>query len=1140
MNLLDRDKAHRQLALDATRSFIVQAPAGSGKTELLIQRFLTLLNHVNAPEEILAITFTKKAANEMRYRVIKALKNAVTEPEPESAHAKQTWFLAKQVLKRDSQFNWNIISNPNQLRIQTIDALCAYLTKQLPLLSHFGSQPSIADSPQALYREAVQEVLTHIEYDLEWSKSIANLLLHLDNDLNKLHDLLVTLLAKRDQWLPYIHFDTNADEVRQQLEHHLERVIIESLKTVNTLFPKEKIQTLLNIARFAADNLLLANKSSNIIDCYSLTDLPASKAENKKLWLGLSSLLLTKSLAWRKRVDDDIGFPPLASLKNPQEKSLHTHHRQQLTELITDLSEHTELYQALCELFTLPDRCYQESQWDILKSLLYVLKIVAAQLRLTFQQHGQIDFIENAQAALLALGKEDQPTDLVLSLDYQIKHILVDEFQDTSFSQYQLLEKLIVGWEPNDGRTLFVVGDPMQSIYRFRQAEVGIFIRMCKQGIGQVALTPLTLSVNFRSSAAIVEWNNAHFSKIFPLHSDMASGAVNYSPSISNQPLLSDTPSADIKLNGFTEADEDTQGLHIVELIKTLKQSHPQEKIAILVRSRGHLANIIPLLKKANIAYSAIDIDPLASRQSIQDLLSLTCALLHPADRIAWLAILRAPWCGLTLADLLAIAGKNPYAPIWEALLSEDIKQQLSEDGKKRLARVLPILKNKINERERHDLRYWIESTWLLLGGPAYLSDQADMGDASAYFQLLDEFAQNNVIINLDKLKEKISRLFATTQQDDANLQIMTIHTAKGLEFDTVILPHLQRKNPYDDKALLSWMERPLGNDEMALLLAPIHAIGDNKDPTYEYINKQQRIKSDYETDRLFYVATTRAKKRLYMFFNATQNNSGYKAEPGSFLHKVWPFIQHDLHNIITEKQSDTTIAIKHEKTKGLLRFNAEWKNPIQHPVMTTVTSHQQHPGFLLGDNKPKVIGTVLHRVLQLISEQGLSWWQNQKTEEKDFFLRRQFHHLGIAQNDLETSAAFTIQTINKALQDPRGDWILQAHCEAQSELALTAVIDGKAENLIIDRTFIDDTGVRWIIDYKTTTFSRQDLDHFLAKEQEKYLEKMHKYAAAMQLLEARSIRLGLYFPALPAWKEWAWDDKIVLLGNEVYDSNNV
>src|SRR5689334_6400985 len=116
------DHSERVKALDPSQSFIVQAPAGSGKTELLTQRFLVLLSCVKQPEEILAITFTKKSAAEMRARIIESLKRAAHEGEPDSAHAKKTWQLAKNVLTRDQSFNWNLLANPNQLRIQTIDS----------------------------------------------------------------------------------------------------------------------------------------------------------------------------------------------------------------------------------------------------------------------------------------------------------------------------------------------------------------------------------------------------------------------------------------------------------------------------------------------------------------------------------------------------------------------------------------------------------------------------------------------------------------------------------------------------------------------------------------------------------------------------------------------------------------------------------------------------------------------------------------------------------------------------------------------------------------------------------------------------------------------------------------------------------
>ena len=133
MTTLPSDHAQRLAALNPEASFIVQAPAGSGKTELLIQRFLVLLQRVKLPEEILAITFTNKAVNEMRHRLIQALASATTATPPSTPHKKLTWELAKKVLEKDHAQNWRLLENPQRLRIQTIDSLCRRINQSTPL-----------------------------------------------------------------------------------------------------------------------------------------------------------------------------------------------------------------------------------------------------------------------------------------------------------------------------------------------------------------------------------------------------------------------------------------------------------------------------------------------------------------------------------------------------------------------------------------------------------------------------------------------------------------------------------------------------------------------------------------------------------------------------------------------------------------------------------------------------------------------------------------------------------------------------------------------------------------------------------------------------------------------------------------------
>ncbi len=220
----------------------------------------------------------------------------------------------------------------------------------------------------------------------------------------------------------------------------------------------------------------------------------------------------------------------------------------------------------------------------------------AAHLKVLFAQQRAVDYSEVAQSAMTALGSVDQPTDLALKLDYRISHLLVDEFQDTSRSQYELIQRLIAGWTPGDGNTLFLVGDPMQSIYRFREAEVGLFLQAARDGIGTVKLTPLSLSVNFRSKAGIVNWVNNAMGDCFPADENIVLGAVPYKNSEAFHPV---GDAEAVTIHPFNHGDY-TQEAGKVAAIADKARSQGLS-VAVLVRSRNHLKNILPALSEAGL-----------------------------------------------------------------------------------------------------------------------------------------------------------------------------------------------------------------------------------------------------------------------------------------------------------------------------------------------------------------------------------------------------------------------------------------------------------------------------------------------------------------------------------------------------------
>ncbi|MDE2389201.1 MAG: UvrD-helicase domain-containing protein, partial [Betaproteobacteria bacterium] len=864
-------------------------------------RYLRLLAYVDAPEEIVAITFTRKAAAEMRTRVLAALEKGSQSTDAETAHEKLNRELSAAVLRRDRQAGWHIVANPERLRIQTIDSLCAALTRQMPVLSEFGAQPETIEDASDFYRQAAQASLESIEQDHAMAQDIVRVLEHLDNDRARVEALLADMLARRDHWLRHLHART-----REELESALQNSRQNALQFVFRLFPAEMHSELLALLRYAAANLTAAGKSLAIMLGNSSDSLSATDAGQ---WQGIAELLLTQKGDWRKRISEKEGFPAGSGKAEKDEAKAWKNRLENLLEILT---LHDTLRQALHITRQLPLPHYSDRQWEILGAITRLLPYAVAQLKVIFQASGKVDFSEVAQRALLALGDSESPTDLALALDCRIKHLMIDEFQDISISQFSLIEKLIVGWEAGDGRSFFAVGDPMQSIYRFREAEVGLFLQARNTGIGSLTLQPLTLRANFRSQRGIIDWVNTTFARIMPDCEDVATGAVMYSSSIATHGQLAGDA---VKIYPFLEKDEAAEARQVVEIITQTRRDHPAGTIAILVRNRSHLLEIIERIKSAGFRFRAIDIELLRYKPVVQDLLTLTRTLINPADAVAWFALLRAPWCGLLLKDITALAENNPgllnrEITVWQLIGDERCWQGVSVDAAVRLRRIQEVLNPCMRNRQRQSLRVTVETVWYALGGPGCLSSIAENGtenanrldDAMIYLDYLESREEAGSIQDLVNFEHGLTALYASPDLDaDGTLQVMTIHKAKGLEFDAVIVPGLGRASRGRDKQLLKWLEQPHGSvigENGAgipdLLLAPIQEAGAAIDSIYTWVEKLDGDKVQFEADRLLYVAATRAKKSLHLLGHVNGiSEDGEQAIPskplsGSLLDRLW------------------------------------------------------------------------------------------------------------------------------------------------------------------------------------------------------------------------------------------------------------
>ncbi|MBF6058400.1 UvrD-helicase domain-containing protein [Thiomicrorhabdus heinhorstiae] len=1137
------DGLERLSAIHPLASFIVQAPAGSGKTSLLAQRFLVLLSQVEAPEQIVAVTFTKKAAAEMRERVFKLLNAALQPLGPQAKLVERNnWLLAQKALQRDAEMGWNLLDNPNRLRIKTIDGLNGYLVGQMPLLSKMGTQSSIAQTPDKVYREAVRAVLKSPLAE----ESVATLLQLVNGRYNRAEVLLMSMLAKRDQWmaslLPYGHEET-ALEARTHLETALQEIIIQELqghlRVLSAQYPL--FAEICEIAAYAQGND--QPQLQTIASAWPLSE----EADGIVQWRILADWILTKdSKGFRKRLTKNEGFP--------SGKGEAKQRKDEMSEILKALDEadglQGRLRESLAVLKSLPQPHYSDDQWQNLQALLQLLKLSAAHLKLVFQAHGEADFIEIAQAALQALGDDESPTDLAQQLDYQIQHLLVDEFQDTSREQFRLLEKLLAGWQRDDGRSVFLVGDPMQSIYRFREAEVGNFLKAWQGEIGGVPLIPLKLQVNFRSSGGVVDWVNRHFKQIFPNESLIEKGAVAYSDS----QAFSDDFSAAVQTHWALNRSARQEVLDIVEVIdKALNdQRDIKAQIAVLGRSRSHLMPLAVELKTRGIPFRAVELEALSERQEIQDVLALSRALLHLGDRAAWIALLRTPMIGFSLVELDNLIAAKPYKTVWS------LWQAQSNDSdwqKARWRHAFTVLENALQQLGRLPFSQLVRETWLLLQGALTVENDLAVENVEAFCRALS--AHDQETLDGNGLQQITDVLYAEADASEASsaIELMTMHKSKGLEFDTVILPSLGRKPRGDESSLISWFQFLSEEGEERLVFAPLDPKGTDASYLSQLLRGFEKQKQRYELARLLYVACTRAKRHLHLFgqvdfalqFDREDRMKVPKPQPDSLLDVMWPEVGKafqtlaDTHdeagNEILETEAvlpkvsrlDERESCSLEIVKNMERQAFAWQveqTPSESEAFDAKRFDAGGKGAFGEEAQSALlntaVGNLVHRLLELRVEQGVENWTPVSIETAMPLYRRWLAQQGL-KDQLLSSAEQRVQRclLNACNNDHLRQALDSSLAESATELALSSLeADQAVRNHIIDRTFVDESGVRWIVDYKTSVYEGEDLPAFLQGKVFEYQPQLQRYGELFKQIEQRPQKWVLYFAYVDQWLE--------------------
>jgi ATP-dependent exoDNAse (exonuclease V) beta subunit len=1109
------DAIERARALDPERSFLVQAPAGAGKTELLVRRYLRLLATATEPEEILAVTFTRKAAAEMQRRILTALAADGTATDGGAAGAAaEMGQLVAAVRARDGARGWQLPHHPSRLRISTIDALNAALARSAPVSAGASALRPVAQNPDRLYRLAARATLRLLAEADGPSIAVADLLRHLDNDPGRAEELLAQLLARRDQWLPFVGAGLDPVAARRNLESSLGRLVERELQRVEVGIEAERRAEIAEVVHAAAIN--------RGVDLGSGTVAGRTLAERGAWWRFTAATFLTRDGEWRKKLDKNGGFPP-------DQKDLKAH----ALALLAALRATEGLLEAFAAVKTLPAPHYSAVQWSALESLLTLLPFAAAELKLVLAAEGATDYAEIAAEGRAALGDGAAPSELALRVDWRLQHLLLDEFQDTSQAQYALLRALTRGWTPGDGRTLFLVGDPMQSIYRFRQAEVRLFLDVRDHGLPGVVLEFLRLRANFRSVPALVTWANSTFEAVFPKVDDLVSSAISLAPSepARTGPLV-DPAAVTFHSSGWHE-----QGAEADEVVRVVRDTlvrWPAGSVGILVRSRSQAAHAVAALRAAKIDLAANDLVELGRTALANDLLAITRALVHTGDRLAWLTVLRAPWCGLSLADLEHLGAVQDGRTLYELVRDAAVLAGLTVDGQARVARVTEVFGSGLARLGQIPLRDVVDGVWLELGGPAVAGTELALADL-----ILDEINRHDVggdCADVLELTRALDRTRASLPGAGAPVQVMTIHKAKGLQFDTVIVPGLGRGIRREERPALLWQELAQAGT-LDLLLAPVNASGAADDPLYELLWALRAQQELAETDRLLYVAVTRARERLHLFGQAPPALGRPDHSPvprparGSLLDRLWPVVGATWPGAVSMPQAEPSADPTIRWRQPLLRrLPTGWRRPPPPPSMPMPAGDGPTVRNLVAYDWASAwarqAGSVAHRWLQQIASDGVG----QYTEAKLGTLRPRFRQLllrqGVEAAALDRAVERVVAVLRDALRDAQGRWVLSAdHTERLNEYAVTVAGGNRFRRLIIDRAFVAADGVRWIIDYKTSSHEGGDRAAFIRSEVERYAPQLHAYRQAFACLERRTLRTALYFPLLQLLQTVESDD---------------
>jgi len=1123
------DRKERLAALDTGRSHHVESPAGSGKTLLLTTRFLKLLGEVNHPREILALTFTEKAAGEMKNRIISYLTRAGRQASPIDSLDEELLELGKKALEQH-QDSIKIITSSNGLNIMTFHGFCNYVTQRAPLEAGVAPDYEIIDeeTQSLLMNEVIEKYLRSSFSCPEGSierTALENRILHYNNNWKGLEDDLRELMEKRDRIRDITLFVREAgghglSNIPEILKERMLPYIEQCLKTLHKQF------TSCDPGMRWKDFLYHLGEKKASIAATMPTSVPEPLWTELSSWQKIGEILLTKSGTPRRSLGPKKGFYSNFT-KTEWGKS------------IAEMDENVA--KKLYETMTYPSLQDTESDVETLSDFIIVAADVIERYESLCRKRHLLDFVGLEQSALRVLD-ENNPSDLHLFLDHRIHHILIDEFQDTSRIQWTLTQRLCDGWLPGDGRTVFIVGDPKQSIYAFRKAEVALF-QEAKSGIplsghGALPLSSHTLKTNFRSSGNLIEWTNELFGKTVMADPRPEADEVSFSPS---SPAGERDDCSPLSLNIFALEDHkkasDDEATWLARKVKrTFDETGGEKSIAVLLFTRNRLRRYLSAFQDEGLPVQVQEGLTLVKRPEIGHLIQMTNMLAMPQDDLAWASLLRSPWCWFDITTLLAISKQHPES--WR----DKIRAAAATDP--RIGKIMDATDGAFLRVGRDPLGRIVKKLWIDLNGPATtarLFGMAGIANCHEFFTLLEDMEEGVPLETLRRFRGTMEQLYepADPTVSKSSVQMMTIHRAKGLEFDIVFLPYLDW-NPLASGSSVPapyLLERVPGTGGKNVIAMGGDRRRGESSQTYNFLKKLKRERRWGEAKRWFYVASTRARDSLIMSGVAKRTDDIISAPDKSVL--KWVMDHEEING------SDTAHIVKAEN-----KLLSVAVNPTIIPSVKVTTDHEPElpepyelspqripqrtlppSAIRIGEREPgdtiettrspsndaTIRGIVTHRILNTYIKRTLV--------PSERAVAVALVNEGMARKRAHTMAGGIVHEVTATIQDPfLAALIGSSHPLVETEWHLEYLAEGGAiSSGIIDLAVFDGT-TWWIIDFKTSRPEETDnLEDFLQKEAETYAPQISHYRSMLRNLiddDSQEIRTGIYLTALQLWRE--------------------